>query len=295
MGEASFRSGLHADLSAVLAAQRLFLPGFEGVETPDAFTAYAPIGEFAVAERCGALVGGGRFSVASGMEEAAFDACGKLFAATEGWEIVRAWHVIPGVNRVVNGLENYRAFNVGRARAYDRRLGMEAASRLPAATDIGGYGDLLHVSFVAVKGPLARFENPSQVSAWRYPEAYGPRPPCFARATLCEIGGAKVGFVSGTAAVKGSESVARSPAGECAAAIDNLRIMEEQLVAAGLGTNAVRHVNIFIRPGADSGFFLDLLSRHFARPGDRVRVHRAEICRAELSLEIEFTAVAAVS
>jgi hypothetical protein len=293
MGEASFRSGLHADLSAVLAAQRLFLPGFEEMEAPDAFTAYAPIGEFAVAERCGALVGGGRFSVAAGMKAAAFDACGKLFAAAEGWEIAREWCVIPEVNRVVNGLENYRAFNVGRARAYEERFGTAANSRLPAATGIGGYGDLLHVSFVAVKGPFERFENPSQVPAWLYPKEYGPRPPCFARATLCEIGGAKVGFVSGTAAVKGSESVARSPAGECAAAIDNLRIMEEQLVAAGLGANAVRHVNIFIRPGADSGFFLDLLSRYFARPGDHVRVFRSEICRAELSLEIEFTAVSA--
>ncbi|HNX05528.1 MAG TPA: hypothetical protein PKI32_08495 [Opitutales bacterium] len=293
MSDRSSPVGSPADLSGILAVQKLALPDLDGWEKSDAFTSDAPVGDFAVSEACGALVGRARFAAGGNLDELALSAYRKLFAASEGWEVARIWNVIPEVNRAVDGLENYRAFNVGRARACDEKFGESTEAHMPAATGIGGFGSFLHVSFVAVKTPLVRLENPWQVPAYRYPEKFGPRAPAFSRAIVTEIGGAKLGFVSGTAAVRGCESVGRTLAGECAATIDNLRIMEDRLVSAGFSADMARHVNVFIRRREDATQVLDLLSRHWARPTDRVRIYSAEICRAELSLEIEFTAVSA--
>lgn len=291
MADSSIPSDASGDLSGLLAVQRLALPNLDGWEGTDAYTADAPLGDFAVAEVAGALLGKGRFAVGADLSEIALAAYRKMFVAASGWELARVWNVIPELNREKAGLESYRAFNVGRARAWEEKFGPEAGARMPAATGIGGSGGLLHISFVAVKSPVVRLENPWQVPAYRYPDKFGPRPPSFARAAVCEIGSAKVGFVSGTAAVRGCESVGRTLAGECAATIDNLKIMEERLFSAGVLPGAMRHVNVFIRHSGDAPQILDLLSRHWARQTDRVRIYCAEICRAELSLEIEFTAV----
>jgi len=50
------------------------------------------------------------------------------------------------------------------------------------------------------------FENPRQISAYRYPKQYGMRSPSFARATYKDFGEQKYLYVAGTASIVGHES-----------------------------------------------------------------------------------------
>jgi chorismate lyase / 3-hydroxybenzoate synthase len=278
-------------LALLITAQRLSLPDPDGRPARDAFVQNRPTGDFVLARQGDVLAGWLREKGRSDLRAQTLDVYRRLFAATDGWNPARVWNIVPAVNGEVRGVENYRAFNAGRAEAFAERFGDKAESRMCAASGVGGHDGFLDVSFVAVRGPVTHLENPEQIPAYRYPKQYGQKPPSFARATVCEVGEARIGFVSGTAAVKGYASVAGPLSVQCQTTIDNLRLMERALANNGLGENPLRHVNLFVRRCGDAPLILDFLAKHWSRPGDALRVHRADICRAELSLEIEFAAI----
>jgi len=280
-----------AALALVFSAQRIGLPDLDDRDHGDAFVQNRFTDDPVVLRQGDVLAGWFRRKDQGNLRAVTLDVYRRLFAVAEGWNLARIWNVVPDVNGTVGGVENYHAFNAGRADAFFERFEGEAERRICAACGIGGCNGCLDVSFVAVRGPVTHLENPEQVPAYRYPACYGPKPPNFARATVCDVGGARVGFVSGTAAVKGHASVCGSLEEQCAATVDNLRIMDRQLAQNGLGESFARYINVFIRRHADAPFILDYLARNWTRPCDAVRVHHADICRAELVMEIEFLAI----
>ena len=140
-------------------------------------------------------------------------------------QIVRMWNVLPGLRDTFGALdatiEPYMAFNAGRLAAFERQLGGEAAQlrSAPAGTGVGFYDDPerpprradtfpsdLVIHALAMAQPGVAIENPRQTPARLYSRQYGPRPPCFARATRVGFAGRDCLLVSGTAAITGEAS-----------------------------------------------------------------------------------------
>jgi hypothetical protein len=210
---------------------------------------------------------------------------------TNGWNIARIWNIVPYINNNTNGLENYQAFCKGRSEAYHEHYKDSAAVNMPASTGIGRRGPFLDISFIACLLPVIHYENLEQVPAYMYPARYGPRPPSFARATICDTGNGRVGFVSGTASIKGHSSVHSSIEIECETTVDNLRIMGMTLENAGISMDVPKYINVFIRRPEQYAYIRDYLSRAWLGNNDIVKFHNADICRAELGLEIEYMAI----
>jgi hypothetical protein len=211
---------------------------------------------------------------------------------SRGLHLARIWNYVADINAdsTVEGLEVYRAFCRGRSLAFERA---GWTGPLPAASAVGGAPGMLAVVFAATRTrPVAR-ENPEQVPAFEYPPDYGPRAPSFSRAMQVEAGGRQWTFVSGTAAIKGHASQCPGDlAGQVACTLDNLRLISRE---CGLGDRLAvesateRHFKIYLRRAGDLDAVRTALSGEWLRPTDRVSWLRADICRAELLLEIEAT------
>lgn len=217
----------------------------------------------------------------------------RILAATRGRHLVRIWNYVPEINSLTSGFENYRAFCEGRARGFEADLGRAFESKLPAASAVGSRGGQLDVVFVASASAPQHFENPEQVPAYYYPLEHGPRSPSFARATVAVADGRTWTFISGTAAIKGHQTIAAGRFdAQLDCAIDNLRLISR---ATGLGEQlgaergARRHFKIYLRRPEDLDAAQHGLEHALLRAEDVVTYLHAEICRSALDLEIEAT------
>lgn len=202
--------------------------------------------------------------------------------------LLRAWNYFPAINDDADGVERYRRFNVGRHDAFAGR-GRTVGVDMPAACALGCREGPLTVYFVAGNVRGRPLENPRQVSAYRYPERYGPSSPTFSRAMLMQPDGIRALAISGTASIVGHET---QHVGDIGAQIEetlaNIRVLMD---AAGFAVSP--------SPAAGAGL---LLKAYLRRPGDLPAVEnalgrtfgkagvvylQADICRSELMVEIE--------
>jgi chorismate lyase/3-hydroxybenzoate synthase len=273
------------------------LPLLAGAPPEGPFERAHPVGRhgaFALYRDGPWLVGRAEADPAGWLEESTRALYEELFAACDGLHLCRVWNHVPGINRRgPSRLERYRAFCSGRSRAFEEAFGPAFHARLPAASAVGSEGAALAVAFVAAEVAPRHVENPEQVPAYRYPTQHGPRSPSFARATVVPGPDAADVFVSGTAAVVGHETVAPGDAaGQLAPTLRNLRLISEACGAGrdlGRGRCAERHLRVYLRRAADLTLVSRVLARELLAPDDRVSYLRAEVCRAELDLEIEVT------
>ncbi|RYY96122.1 MAG: hypothetical protein EOO24_21705, partial [Comamonadaceae bacterium] len=144
-----------------------------------------------------------------GLAELSHRAYTDLFAtlaATGQPHLLRIWNYVPRINADGGGLERYRQFNAGRQQAFleARRPVLEGS---PAACALGTPAGPLCVRFLAGRAAARPVENPRQVSAYRYPKDYGPRPPTFSRAALAPLGDDRTALlISGTASIVGHDT-----------------------------------------------------------------------------------------
>lgn len=195
-----------------------------------------------------------------------------LFAMTKGLHLYRVWHHVPAINVAPPGREeNYRRFCRARAAAFERAFPDDPERRMPAASAVGVDGSRLVVVAVAGRVPPEHFENPEQTPAYRYPEKYGPKPPSFARATRVRFSDTTWGFISGTASIKGSDTLHPGDfAAQAAVTEGNLRLMRAALGVVAPATTR----RAYVRRASDAS----------AAGGPALR---ADICREDLLLEIE--------
>ena len=209
----------------------------------------------------------------------------------QGLRLARCWNTIPSINGEECGLEHYRAFSLGRSLAFEAAFGAESWRAMPAATGVGGHDALLTVSFVAVARDVTHFENPRQVPAYCYPQVYGPRPPSFARATHAAFEDQDLLWVAGTSAVRSHHSVA--PGDALAQTAETLLNLQSLGVAIGVAPLLAPHAAcprdllVYLRRASDLDAVSDHLSEHWLGPQDSVSYLLADICRAELEVEIE--------
>ncbi len=217
-----------------------------------------------------------------------------LLAATAGLRLYRIWNFVPGINTVVSGREQYQSFNIGRCRAFRDQFGEEAmVSQLPAASAVGIEEPVLAVAFLAGRDPVAYFENPRQVPAYRYPEQYGPCSPSFARgAVVTRPGGKRTGYLSGTSSICGHCTVGVGSLNEqFDTTIENIRAILSRMDFDGAmesGSPVESSYRIYLRNAAD----LDAVRDRFVEVVgptalDRTMFLQAAICRSPLLLEIE--------
>jgi len=217
--------------------------------------------------------------------------------------LLRVWNSIPWINAVDQGLERYRRFNVQRYKAFERAQRPTHAGA-PAAAALGSFGGPLVVHFLAAPASPVAIENPRQVSAYEYPQQYGPQPPNFSRAALWHATGSEMAvlFISGTASIVGHETKHRHDVvAQTREILVNLKavLLHAQRQAMGHGIPLIDQtldalpLKVYFRHPADVPAIRNTLLAEGMRL-DRILFVHADICREDLLIEIEAVSPASV-
>lgn len=207
------------------------------------------------------------------------------------YSLHRVWNFVPQINHIPDGgIENYRAFCLGRASAFEAYTDH---TRMPAASAVGTPGHHLTIIFIAGRMRGKHLENPRQTPAYEYPPAYGPKPPSFARATEIRTDAGLQLYISGTASVLHSESVGDSIESQLQTTIENLNVIWEQssLKSSDGTIEHPRIVTVYIRRPEDFPYIQTICSQAYLTPDDTVFYVQADICRKELLVEIEVAVI----
>jgi chorismate lyase/3-hydroxybenzoate synthase len=214
---------------------------------------------------------------------------------------VRLWNFIPAITAPAgDGRDRYMAFNAGRYRAFAQWYGgAQAFDRdVATASGVGHDGADLVLHCLSAREPGLPVENPRQIAPHRYSERYGPLPPCFARATVLKGHGWVL--VGGTASIQGEESVhtASLPL-QLDETLTNLAsVLAAAQATAGVGVNGLangnpprwltlyRELRVYY-PRPDDAETIERVVRAAFAPACRIELVRADLCRAELLVEIE--------
>jgi hypothetical protein len=253
-----------------------------------------PAGECRLYHADGWLWGSVTAEARSNLDEVTQNLYRAILRAARGRHLCRIWNYVSGINQPTPGFaDRYHAFCQGRSLAFEEEFGGAYKRRLPAASAVGAEHDRLSVVFAASAKEPCHFENPNQTPAYEYPPAYGPRTPSFARATVVPGENQSDVFIAGTSAILGHATIASddTPA-QLACTLANLRSISQVCglgAALGADRSGQRHIKVYLRHADDCGAVAAALETQLLRPGDHVSYLRADICRAELNVEIEVT------
>ncbi len=216
-------------------------------------------------------------------------------------DIVRQWNYIGSIVSYRDGKQNYQEFNDARTCYYAKG---EWANGYPAATGIGAAGDCIIVGGIAFKKAkqgdksVYPIDNPLQVAAHIYSKRVlvdddqnaMKSTPKFERAKLIETANGACCFVSGTAAIRGEESVdANSAKEQTVKTIENIEylVSKENLVRFGCKPYDLSYVklHVFVKHKQDYEEVRTVVAE--AYPHIPVVYTIADVCRDELLVEIE--------
>ena len=217
--------------------------------------------------------------------------------------LVRIWNLIPGILEPLDDFHHrYLAFNSGRFTAYLKAYGGSQALdyRVATATGVGIEGDDLIVHALASEYPGVPFENPRQVSSYRYSERYGTQPPCFSRGTLLKGSTSRppMLLVGGTASIVGESSLHigdlnrqiretfANLASVVGAAPTSEFIDSRKAVSEDTALSWYRYLRIYLRPGQTEEVVRDRVRAVFPNLS-AFEVFQADLCRDNLLVEIE--------
>jgi enamine deaminase RidA (YjgF/YER057c/UK114 family) len=211
--------------------------------------------------------------------------------------LFRLWNYISDINAYSFGLERYAQFNLGRQDAFlaHRR---DVVGNVPAACALGFRQEcasqgLLTIAFLAGRVAPLSIENPRQISAYLYPQQYGPRSPTFSRASLVRLGQDEVLFISGTASIVGHATL--HPDDVVAQTRETMTNIKAVLAEANRLVGQPRfdlsslYYKVYVRNSADLERIRDALA-HCVGDALKAIYLQADICRQDLLLEIEATA-----
>lgn len=243
------------------------------------------------------------------ISEQSFEIFEKLQAVldVEGYrisDIVRQWNYIERIVDFEGECQHYQIFNDARSHFYSH---CEWISGYPAATGIGmQYGGVI-VEVNAVKSAesvSAAIDNNLQIAAHEYSQdvligeiEFGSErtTPKFERGKMVDYGDAQLFYISGTAAIRGEESVD----GDSAIAqtvktlenIDNLVSPANRAQFGGSpeGEASYKLLRVYIKEDEDAEVVIDYMNQNY--PGIDISYIKADVCRCELLIEIEGIAI----
>lgn len=200
--------------------------------------------------------------------------------------LLRVWHYFPQINDDEHGLERYRGFNVGRHAAFVASGRIIGEEDVPAASALGSNSGSLTIYFMAGKQPGKAVENPRQISAYHYPERFGPRSPIFVRALSATLGGQYCFFISGTASIVGYETLHQGDTEkQTAETLLNIRTLLQQIPYYDPGQGR-KLFKVYVRHESDLAMVRAKVQAEFGTACKAVYLH-SNICRSDLLLEIE--------
>jgi hypothetical protein len=232
--------------------------------------------------------------IENSLEEPAFELYNSILKVIGSRQIHRIWNYVPDINAEFARLENYRAFNIGRQRAFASAYGANYSRRISPASAVGVDGSRFAVAFIAGSDALENVENPEQIPAYSYPPQHGPKSPSFTRGAYGTVGGIPTAYLSGTSSIKDHHSIGHSDlTTQYKTTINNVRLVTERLGYPGALDNSTginREFTFYLRDqddlGAASGLFRATIGKSAV---SSTRFLRSDICRRELLLEIEGT------
>lgn len=244
--------------------------------------------------------------------EAALSAqCADLFAvahdilAAEGMkvdDIVRQWNYIEDITGFVGEFQNYQVFNDARTRFYGAG---QWNGGYPAATGIGAGPCGVVVDFNAMRGgdvEIVALDNPLQTPAHGYSQEVlvGAGDDFFARRTTPKFergkavlsAGSMMCYVSGTASIRGEESVAVGDVlAQTATTMENIDHLTsgDNLKRYG-AVRPVEHgrydmLRVYVKRADDMEPVRDYMTAHY--PDTHMVFLHTDVCRDELLVEIE--------
>jgi chorismate lyase / 3-hydroxybenzoate synthase len=244
------------------------------------------------------------------LDEAAGDARPPLQATTEaayasifellevrGYHALRFWNYFPAINQETHNKERYRQFNIGRQDAFLAH-GRSVIGNVPAACALGSAGGCLHIAFLAARANVISVENPRQVSAYHYPSQYGPRSPTFSRAALVNMGGRDMLFISGTASIVGHQTLHEGDvATQTRECLQNIAAIvaeaNRRAPSADFRLDGLAY-KVYVRHPDDLVTVRRELAQFIGGPGSAIFL-QADVCRADLLIEIEASGGHAIS
>ncbi len=216
-------------------------------------------------------------------------------------DIVRQWNYIGHIVSFREGKQNYQEFNDARSCYYGKG---QWQNGYPAATGIGAAIEGVIVGGIAFKKTgvnskgIYPIDNPLQVAAHIYSKRVlidddlnaVKSTPKFERAKLIETAGGVCCFVSGTAAIRGEESVDASSAKlQTIRTIENIEclVSKENLVKYGCKAYDLKYayLHIFVKNATDYEEVRTVVEAAYPQVPAVYTI--ADVCRTELLVEIE--------
>ncbi len=211
--------------------------------------------------------------------------------------IVRQWNYIGNITSKTNGIQHYQAFNDSRSRFYSQT---EWHNGYPAATGISMSIDLVLVSLIAISGnselQIIPIDNSLQKPAYNYSNSVLvgrdiKTTPKFERAKLILDSQIGLCYISGTAAIRGEQSLKEINAAlQTKQTIENILYLlsEKNLEINNFDKKIIyeiESVRVYIRNERDYGMVKTEVERFWK---DKEVIYTfATICRDELLVEIE--------
>ncbi|HZV55044.1 MAG TPA: hypothetical protein VFF82_08895 [Rhodocyclaceae bacterium] len=226
------------------------------------------------------------------LQRATESAYRRIFALLdrEGYPYLwRTWNYLAEINREVGGMERYRQFNIGRHDAFVAS-GRLAHGNVPAACALGTTRGPLTIAFMAGKSVPVPLENPRQTSAYDYPAIYGPRSPTFSRAAFVHLPGQELLLISGTASIVGHRTMHVGDIdGQTRETVANIAALLESANHQARAMHyalAELRLRVYIRH-ADHHARVQAILEELVGPGATIAYVQADICRADLLVEVE--------
>jgi chorismate lyase / 3-hydroxybenzoate synthase len=288
--------GEHGTLCEVWRTERPIEPGARG-GVRYARTSDMLFGCISVTEPDAVAPVAGQTPLSLATEQAYGEILGTLDALGYA-HLIRVWNYVPEINRDTHGVERYRQFNAARQTALVAS-GRPVSGNVSAACALGAVvGSPLVVYFLASRSAPTFIENPRQISAYNYPPQYGARSPVFSRATVLHERDSMTLFISGTASIVGHRTI---HAGDAAAQTrETITNIEALLTEANRVTGTEEFTletcacKVYVRDPSDLPVIQAEL-RTALGPAARPVYLQADICRRDLSVEIEATAMVAAT
>jgi hypothetical protein len=211
--------------------------------------------------------------------------------------IVRQWNYIENILGFDGNEQRYQEFNNVRSVIYGDSF---KAKGYPAATGIGMNQGGTIIEFIAIRSDrlvTSAIDNPEQVSAHLYSkkvligdECELKTTPKFERARFIKLFGKKIIFISGTASIRGEQTVGiDNPSEQTEVTINNIKQLYSKEILDKISIEKMvpkyGHARIYVKDRKDFAAIKKTFRTHF---GNLPVVYIvADICRPDLLVEIE--------